>query len=195
MTYSNIHSELARLPFIRADRDQHGPCLTDDKGSLDNAAFAAAVRRLTARFASLGVSPGDIVAAMLPNCSEIVATRFAAWTRGAALTPINPTLTDDEVRYQLEDSMATVVVGDDRAGDLARSVGAQWVDVTHVHADTDEASPEVEAVATMNDFALVIYTSGTTGKPKGVLLDRQVRRSRSSPPQVSPSPKGRVARS
>jgi long-chain acyl-CoA synthetase len=171
MANSTIQTELARLPFIRADRDPHGPCLTDDQGSLDNAAFADAVRRLTARFVSLGVSPGDIVAVMLPNCSEIVIAMFAAWTRGAALTPINPTLTDDEVRYQLEDSMATVVVGDDRAGDLARSLGAHWVDVTHVHADPREASPEVEAVATLNDFALVIYTSGTTGKPKGVLLD------------------------
>jgi long-chain acyl-CoA synthetase len=140
MTSSTIHSELAPLPFIRADRDPHGPCLTDDQGSLDNAAFAAAVRRLTVRFASLGVSPGDIVAVMLPNCSEIVTAMFAAWTRGAALTPINPTLTDDEVRYQLEDSMATVVVGDDRAGDQARSVGAPCLDVKHVHADPHEAA-------------------------------------------------------
>jgi long-chain acyl-CoA synthetase len=171
MTSSTIHSELAQLPFIRADRDPHGPCLTDDHGSLDNVAFAAAVRRLATRFASLGVSPGDIVAVMAPNCSEIVTAMFAAWTRGAALTPINPTLTDDEVRYQLEDSMATVVVGDHRAGDLAGSVGAQWVDVTHVHADLSERAPEVDAVAVPGDFALVIYTSGTTGKPKGVLLD------------------------
>ena len=171
MSSSTIKSELATLPFIRADRDPHGPCLTDDKGPMDNAAFAAAVRRLTARLGSLGVSPGDIVAAMAPNCSEIVTALFAAWTRGASLTPINPALTDDEVRYQLEDSMATVVVGDNRAGDLARSVGAHWVDLKHVHGDPGEAAPEVEAVATASDFALVIYTSGTTGKPKGVLLD------------------------
>ncbi len=171
MTSSTIHSELAQLPFIRANRDPHGPCLTDDQGSLDNAAFAAAVGRLAARFASLGVSPGDIVAVMAPNCTEIVTAMFAAWTRGAALTPINPTLTDDEVRYQLEDSMAGVVVGDDRAGHLAGSVGAQWVDVTHVHAGLSEPAPVVDAVAAASDFALVIYTSGTTGKPKGVLLD------------------------
>jgi long-chain acyl-CoA synthetase len=171
MSASTIRSDLARLPFAREAADPHGPCLTDDRGSLDNAAFAAAVRRLAARFASLGVSPGDTVAVMLPNCSEIVTTMFAAWAGGAALTPINPTLTDAEVRYQLEDSMATVVVGDDRAGDLARSVGAHWVDVEHVHAGSRASAPEVDAKAAVDDFALVIYTSGTTGKPKGVLLD------------------------
>jgi acyl-CoA synthetase (AMP-forming)/AMP-acid ligase II len=171
MTASSIRSNLAQLPFLRAERDPHGTCIADDTGTLDNAAFADVVRRLADRFASLGVVPGDTVAVMLPNCSEIITTMFAAWVRGAALTPINPTLTDTEIRYQLEDSNTKVVVGEERAAGLARSVGARWVDVNLVHEGTEEASPEAAPVASMSDFALVIYTSGTTGKPKGVLLD------------------------
>ena len=44
---------------------------------------------------------------------------FAAWHLGAALTPVNPALTDDEVLYQLQDSASRVLVGDARAGELA----------------------------------------------------------------------------
>src|ERR1700759_2419063 len=112
MNDSKARSSLVRLPFLRAEQDPPGPCLTDSRGAMDNATFAAAVRRLADRLSSLGISQGDTVAVMLPNCAEIVTTMFAAWTVGAALTPINPTLTDDEVRYQLEDSMARVVIGE-----------------------------------------------------------------------------------
>jgi len=171
MSASTVASELARIPFLREQHDPQGACIRDDDQALDNAAFAEAVRRLAHRFESLGVSTGDTVAVMLPNCSEIVTTMFAAWGRGAAMTPVNPALTDDEVRYQLQDSTSSVIVGDERAGALADSIGITWVDVRSVHAPADSAVPASDLVAEASDFALVIYTSGTTGKPKGVLLD------------------------
>ncbi|MBU2696907.1 class I adenylate-forming enzyme family protein [Pimelobacter sp. 30-1] len=167
-------SALARIPFDRAAQDPTGACLRDGERSLDNAAFADAVRRLAHRFAGLGVAPGDLVAVMLPNCAEIVTTQFAAWYGGSALTPINPVLTDDEARYQLEDSAAAVLVGDERARDLAASLGIAWVDAATVHAPAAASATDDGAagpVAQPGDFALVIYTSGTTGRPKGVLLD------------------------
>ena len=165
-------SEVAWVPTTRARLDPTGECLRDGDRAWDNAAFAADVRRLARRLATLGVAPGDTVAVMLPNCAEIIITMFAAWHRGAALTPVNPALTDDEVRYQLEDSSAAVVVGDERAGALAESLGTAWVDANLVHDATDhEAAGADVPAAAGSDFALVIYTSGTTGRPKGVLLD------------------------
>jgi len=168
---------LARLPFARAEQDPTGPCLRDGERALDNAAFADAVRRLAHHLAGLGVEAGDPVAVLLPNCAEIVTAQFAAWYRGSALVPVNPALTDDEVRYQLEDSAAAVVVGDERARELAAELGIAWVDAASVHAGTGAPQPEgpdepdAGPVAAPDDFALVIYTSGTTGRPKGVLLD------------------------
>jgi len=162
---------LAGIPFARAAADPGGRCIQDGDRTLDNAAFADAVRRLAHRLEALGVAAGDAVAVMLPNCAEIVTAMFAAWYRGSAMTPINPALTDDEVRYQLEDSSSAVVVGDDRARKLAESLGIAWVDVTLVHARDFAALPDERPTAEGSDFALIIYTSGTTGKPKGVLLD------------------------
>lgn len=73
---------LVRLPVVRAAQDPEGPCITDDAGAMDNATFAVAVGRLADRLARMGISQGDTVAVMLPNCSEIVTTMFAAWSRG-----------------------------------------------------------------------------------------------------------------
>ncbi|QSR25817.1 AMP-dependent synthetase [Nocardioides aromaticivorans] len=174
-------SPLAAIPFQRAAQDPTGSCLQDGDRAWDNAGFATAVRRLAQRFTALGVAPGDTVAVLLPNCAEIIATMFAAWFRGSALNPVNTALTDDEVRYQLEDSASAVIVGDQRARALAESLGIAWVDadlvlpapgdppVSSAPVGAEDAVEEPSALG--DDFALVIYTSGTTGKPKGVLLD------------------------
>ncbi|MBM7515588.1 class I adenylate-forming enzyme family protein [Nocardioides nitrophenolicus] len=164
-------SPLAAIPFARAEQDPAGRCLRDDGRTFDNAGFAADVRRLAQRLGRLGIAPGDTVAVMLPNCAEIVTTMFAAWYRGSALTPVNAALTDDEARYQLQDSAAAVLVGDERARELAASVGIAWLDAASIHADTRPPEPDAGPVAAADDFALIIYTSGTTGRPKGVLLD------------------------
>ncbi|KRB72748.1 AMP-dependent synthetase [Nocardioides sp. Root190] len=175
MTTTATADSLARIPFLREERDPGGRCLGDGERTLDNAAFAAAVRRLAGRLAELGISPGDNVAVMLPNCAEIVTTMFAAWHHGSALTPVNPALTDDEALYQLEDSASAVLVGEERARALAEQLEIAWVDVSSIHAGSHAGPgshlPESPPLAQPDDFALVIYTSGTTGRPKGVLLD------------------------
>ena len=163
-------SSLAKIPFQRAERDPNGHCLVDGDRTIDNATVALAVRGLAQRLESLGVMPGDTIAVMLPSCAEIVITMFAAWFRGSALTPVNPALTDDEVSYQLEDASAVVIVGDERAGGLAASLGIAWVDVDLVGGGYEESACD-GPLASSSDYALVIYTSGTTGRPKGVLLD------------------------
>ncbi|MFN7151937.1 MAG: AMP-binding protein, partial [Microthrixaceae bacterium] len=104
MSVATSLSELARIPFLRAADDPQGACIRDEDRVLDNAAFADSVRRLADRLDSLGVSSGDTVAVLLPNRAEIVTSMFASWFQGAAMTPVNPTLTDEEIRYQLQDS-------------------------------------------------------------------------------------------
>jgi long-chain acyl-CoA synthetase len=166
-------SLIARLPFRREHWAPHAPCIRDARGGLDNTELAGAVRHLASRLAELGVGRGDTVAVVLPNCAEIVVVMFAAWCRGAAMTPVNPALTDDEAHYQLRDSRSRVVVGDTRARALADAAGVEWIDVDSLHRGShlSGSRPDPSAMAGVSDVALVIYTSGTTGRPKGVLLD------------------------
>ena len=66
-------------------------------------------------FAAAGLGRGDVLAVMLPNRVELVTSMFAAWRLGAAVTPVNPALTAQEARYQVDDAGATLVVADGAA--------------------------------------------------------------------------------
>ena len=92
-----------------------------------------------------------MVAIQLPNTVEFVVSLFAAWRLGAAVTPVNPALSPQEVRYQLADAGAKVLIAD----------------------ELHQCEPARTDASRGNDasLALLIYTSGTTGRPKGVMLD------------------------
>lgn len=165
----------ADIPAARAFDDPGGACLVDSERRLDNRALAAAVAHTSGHLARLGVGPGDVVAVALHNRIELVVTMFAAWWCGAALTPVNPVLTDTEVAHQLQDSRARVLVGDERGAALASASGIDFLSVADVIPAGDTgASAWVDASAgegaAEQDAAFVIYTSGTTGRPKGCVL-------------------------
>jgi len=155
---------LATLPDRRATAAPHAPAVADDALDLDNTGFLDAVTRAAAALRSAGVSPGDVVALMLPNRAEFVVALFAAWRLGAAVTPISPTLVGAEMAYQIADADASVLVVD-------RPVETE-VPVLRLE-DLAAGSPEPIAAADVagDALALLIYTSGTTGRPKGVMLD------------------------
>ena len=96
----------AELPDVRAAATADARCISDDAVALNNGEFAARVRSVAGLLAQRGVRRGDVVATLLSNRVELVLTLFAAWRLGAAVTPINPALTDSEAAYQLEDSAA-----------------------------------------------------------------------------------------
>jgi acyl-CoA synthetase (AMP-forming)/AMP-acid ligase II len=143
--------DLSVLPDQRATHDPLGPAVADDNSALNNAEFLDAVQRAAATLRSRGVSAGDVVAIKLPNTVEFVVSLFAAWRLGAAVTPVNPALSPQEVRYQLADAGAKVLIADElHQCEPARSDASRGNDTS---------------------LALLIYTSGTTGRPKGVMLD------------------------
>ncbi|NGO42038.1 long-chain fatty acid--CoA ligase [Streptomyces sp. YC419] len=153
---------IAELPDVRAGRNPTGPCIADDREQLENDAFLKRVRSAASVLRTHGIGIGDVIAVALPNRLELVVIMFAAWRLGAAVTPVNPGLTDAEARHQIEDSGAKVVITDGR--------GMGTLDVT-AFADTP-ADRSPDAVSPASDaLALIIYTSGTTGRPKGVMLD------------------------
>ena len=73
-----------------------------------------AVDRFAASLAGLGVGKGDRVAIVLPNCPQNVITFFATLRLGAVVVQHNPLYTETELRHQLSDCGATVVVCLDR---------------------------------------------------------------------------------
>jgi long-chain acyl-CoA synthetase len=160
----------AILPDKRARQDPAGACVADEFCELDNAGFAGRVIAVAAVLAAAGLRRGDVLAIMLPNRVELITSMFAAWRLGAAVTPVNPALTEQEARYQMADAGATVVVADDAAAAMLRDGPYRIVGLDEVTAPVRPVAPP----AIVNDpdaLALLIYTSGTTGRPKGVMLD------------------------
>jgi acyl-CoA synthetase (AMP-forming)/AMP-acid ligase II len=159
---------LPALPDLRAAENPSGPAVADDYTDLDNSQFLAAVQRAAASLRGRGVSAGDVVAIMLPNTVSFVVSLFAAWRLGAAVTPINPSLTPTEVTYQVSDATAKVLI----------VVTAPEFDAGAPVATTDELDRGLPTPGLLDPpqfpdrrLALLIYTSGTTGRPKGVMLD------------------------
>lgn len=83
-----------------------------------------ATDRLACALADLGVKKGDRVALYLLNSPQFIIAYFAALKCGATVTPISPVYTSHEVRYQLEDSGARVVICQDILHDKVASCGA-----------------------------------------------------------------------
>jgi long-chain acyl-CoA synthetase len=92
---------------------------------------------------------------------------FAAWRVGAALTPINPALTDSETLHQLRDSGARLTVVE--AVTEGHPDGPLELPVDNLRR-APQGSPAAPVID-VDALALLIYTSGTTGTPKGVMLD------------------------
>ena len=163
----------AKIPDERARRDPGGACIADERHELDNAGFAERVTALAAVFAAAGLRPGGVLAIMLPNRVELVTSMFAAWRLGAAVTPVNPALTAQEARYQIDDAGATLVVADEVAAAMLRDGPYRIIGLEEVTAPPPTSAPTRRpALVTDPDaLALLIYTSGTTGRPKGVRLD------------------------
>ncbi|HWB65533.1 MAG TPA: AMP-binding protein [Mycobacteriales bacterium] len=72
------------------------------------------VDRLAGGLATLGVHRGDRVAVILPNCPQHVVAMFAVLRLGAVVTHCNPLAPAHELRQQLRDAGAEVVVCLDR---------------------------------------------------------------------------------
>jgi long-chain acyl-CoA synthetase len=103
---------------------------------LDNAARAyRELARLVDRFAdalrALGVHKGDRVALVLPNCPQQVISFFAVLRRGAIVVQNNPLYTAAELRTQLIDSGAEIVIVFDRAYETV-VVAREGTQVKHV---------------------------------------------------------------
>ncbi|GAB2533102.1 class I adenylate-forming enzyme family protein [Nocardia heshunensis] len=160
---------LASLPDRRAAADPDSPALADDRVELTNTGFRAAVRRAATILSAHGIGSGDVVAVMLPNTADLVVSLFAAWRLGAAVTPVNPALTTDEITFQLTDAGAKVLIADRVFDSPAHTV----LPVDELHTAPIEAAVPVDdsVPSDMDALALLIYTSGTTGQPKGVMLD------------------------
>ena len=75
------------------------------------AELTAGVDALAAHLVGLGLTPGQLVALVSPNDLDYATVLLAALKLGLTVSPMNPTLTADEMELQLRDAHVAMVVG------------------------------------------------------------------------------------
>ena len=142
--------------------------------------------RLAAGYLDLGLEPGDRVASLMPNRTELLVHYIACMKSGLVAMPLNYRYMAPEIDHALSVGGARILLAHtERRKDLAASKLAKALPLGHIdYDDEDEDSNKskhtrfqslLEAAPTRaitapgpGQPAIIFFTSGSTGKPKGV---------------------------
>ena len=157
--------------------------------SLTYADLDGAVRSLAGGLVASGFGKGGVLALMAPNVPEYAVVFHGAAMAGGAVTTINPTYTEHELRDQLRDCGARILVTiPSLLTTASRGCAGTQVAEIYVLGEAEGAkgakgakpladlfgSPLAEHVPVGPDDVVALpYSSGTTGLCKGVMLTQR----------------------
>ncbi|MEM9728392.1 MAG: AMP-binding protein [Myxococcota bacterium] len=147
--------------------------------TLTYAELSSAIKALAGGLTARGFGKGKVLAIMAPNLPEYAIVFHGTAYAGGVITTINPTYTAGEVKHQLKDAGASLLVTVSMFADVAKEA-AEGTGVEEVF--TLDESPlsnfrellgeplAQHADVSPDDVVCLPYSSGTTGLSKGVML-------------------------
>jgi len=159
---------------LRARTHPDHPAIEGSEGvALNYAALDDRVGGAAATLRALGASEGGRVALLVAAGLDFAVLAHAIPRAGATLLPLNARLAADELRYQLRDAGARLLLADARHLDHARAATeATTAEVVSIEERDWLAAGPLPSPDSIDEAKVhsLIYTSGTTGSPKGALL-------------------------
>jgi malonyl-CoA/methylmalonyl-CoA synthetase len=161
------------------------PCLIlPDGAEISYGTLERASARYAGLLVSLGVRPGDRVAAQVRKSPQALFLYLGCLRAGAVYLPLNDAYQRYEIDYFLGDAAPRLFVCRPQIRELAHELAAKN-GVRHVLDLDDEgggsladgAASQPDAFTTVeragDDLAALLYTSGTTGRSKGAMLSHR----------------------
>lgn len=172
--YSVITRSFPRSAAVPALIDREGATYTYED-------LARETARLANLLVSLGLKPGERVAAQVEKSPQALFLYLAAMRAGMVYLPLNTAYQEHEVGYFLRDAEPALVVCRPQAKawiePLAQRAGTRHVLTlneqgggTLMEAAAGQPGHFETAEVKEDDLACIIYTSGTTGRSKGAML-------------------------
>ena len=119
----------------------------------------------------LGVAPGDRVAWLCGNTSELLEAYFGVLLAGGVLLPLNIRMSAAELRFCIDDAGATILFRHPDQLDPEHTVRTVTIGPDYEALLARQPAELLPSPVTdENAVAELFYTSGSTGDPKGVLL-------------------------
>jgi len=138
------------------------------------------IHRFAGGLAARGFGKGDTLGLMAPNIPEYAIVFHGVAVAGGIVTTINPTYGAEEVRFQLQDAGASMLVTIGMFAETALQAieGTAITEVLTLDAAEGTGNAmdllgdpiDQVPVDVINDVVVLPYSSGTTGLPKGVML-------------------------
>ena len=144
--------------------------------------------RLAVALQGIGVSKGEFVGILAPNCLEFEIAFFGILKAGATVTTINSGYRDCEIAAQLTTSGAAVLIVHDSLKEMAEAAAKDTPSLQRlivINDSTDDAEsfwgllgaasgePTPVQINPVGDLAALPFSSGTTGMNKGVMLTHE----------------------
>lgn len=134
------------------------------------------VNMLASGLAKQGVKKGDCVAVLAMNHSSYFTILGAVACLGVVVVPLNWRLSNDEIRYIIEDSAPKIIFADEnnlaRAEDIVRQASVPVVisSMTSGVAEYMCSEPVGASPASDDTPCCIIYTAAVEGSPRGAVL-------------------------
>ncbi|RDV11082.1 amino acid adenylation domain-containing protein, partial [Pontibacter diazotrophicus] len=122
-----------------------------------------------------GVKADTLVPVCVDRSAEMLVGLLGVMKVGGAYVPLDPSYPQDRIQYMLEDTKATLVLGNSAYSELLEEEEGRYIVLLDRDWEKIAEEPLNNPHRSLEPSSLVyvIYTSGSTGRPKGVLIQHQ----------------------